>query len=318
MQRYLLRRVFNAVFVVWAAYTVTFFLLYLLPSDPVSMQLNNADQNASGGNVALDASIVAALNERYGFDKPLIVQYLTIGGRFLTGDLGTSIATGVPVVSSLAEALPQTVLLAGLALLLSLVFGVGLAVIATYTRVPWLRQALLSLPPLGMSVPTFWVGLVLLQVFSFQLGLFPALGNEGFESLVLPAITLAIPTAAVYAQVLSKSLFDVLDQPYIETAKAKGASRLRVHLAHAFRNGAIPTLTLIGLTVGNIVAGAVVIETVFSRAGIGRITQIAVNAQDIPVVQAVVVLSAVAFALVNLAVDLVYPLVDPRIRRVAA
>ena len=162
----------------------------------------------------------------------------------------------------------------------------------------------------------FWVGLVLVQVFSFRLHLLPALGNKGFASLILPAITLALPTGAVLGQVLAKSLRTQLAEPYTEIVYAKGASRTRVHFGHALRNAAMPALTLAGVVMGQLLAGAVVIETVFSRDGVGRVTAAAVNRQDIPVVQAVIVLAALFFVVINLVVDLLYPLLDPRVRHV--
>jgi len=162
-------------------------------------------------------------------------------------------------------------------------------------------------------VPTFWVGLLLLQVFSFQLRIFPAFGDQGASSLVLPAITLALPTGAVIAQVLATSMTTTWKQPFVESARAKGVSRLRVQTKHVVRLSSIPAFTIAGVLVGNLLAGSVVVETVFSRAGVGRLTQTSVLAQDIPVVQGIVVLTSLVFVLVNLLVDLFYPLIDPRI-----
>ncbi len=212
-----------------------------------------------------------------------------------------------------SEAVPATFALAGAALLLAVVFGGFLAIAATYTSRRWLRQFLMSLPPLGVSVPTFWIGLMLVELFSFKVRLFPAFGNNGLVGLVLPAITLAIPTGALIAQVLTKSLLTTLGEPYVETAKAKGAGRVRVHLRHALRNASLPALTVLGVIAGQLLASAVVVETVFARSGLGRVTQGAVTAQDLPVVQGVVVLGALIVIVVNLTIDLVYPLLDPRI-----
>ncbi|MET9021948.1 ABC transporter permease [Actinopolymorpha sp. NPDC004070] len=308
MRRYLAGRALQAVFVLWAAFTLTFVVLYLLPSDPVSIMLDPGGQGSY-----VDPAQVAALRARYHLDQSMPVQYAAMLGDAVRGDFGTSITTGAPVLLLIFQALPETLKLAGSALLLALVAGVGIAFLATYTRVAWLRQFLLGLPPLGISVPTFWVGLLLVQVLSFRLPVFPAMGNQGLRSLVLPAVTLAVPTTAVIAQLLAKSLDMTWGQPYVETAWAKGATRLHVQARHVFRNAVIPTLTMVGLTVGNLVAGSVVVETVFSRNGIGRLTQQAVEAQDIPVVQGLVVFAAVVFVATNLLVDLIYPLVDPRI-----
>ncbi|MGW0948234.1 ABC transporter permease [Streptomyces sp. NPDC002623] len=308
MRLYVVKRVAQAIGVLWAAYTVAFLVLDFLPGDPVSAM---AGAGADTGQV--DPAQLAALRHQYGFDKPVLAQYADYLGRAVRGDFGDSISTGRPVTSSLADALPGTLQLTGAALLLAVLGGGSLAVLATYTSRRWLRQLLLSLPPLGVSVPTFWVGLLLVELFSFRLRLFPAFGNDGLRGLVLPAVTLAIPTGALVAQVLSKSLFTALDQAYVETARAKGAGRLRIHLRHALRNASLPALTVVGLLAGQLIAGSVVVETVFSRDGLGRVTAAAVTVQDIPLVQGVVVFGAVIFVAANLIVDLVYPLLDPRI-----
>jgi peptide/nickel transport system permease protein len=313
MRRYLTQRLIQAVFVLWAAFTVSFAVLYLLPGDPVSIM-------AAGGGDTNDISPeqLAELKKTYGFDKPVIEQYGTRLWHALHGDFGRSVQSGDEVSHLITTSLPATLQLTSGALLVALVLGAGVALLGTYTRWRWLRQALLSLPALGVSVPTFLVGLVLVQIVSFQWGLLPAIGNEGFESLVLPVITLSLPTSAVIAQVFAKSLRTTLSEPYVETALAKGASRARVHFRHATRNAAIPPLTVVGVLVGNLLAGSVIVETVFSRTGVGRTTATAVGAQDIPVVQGLVVFGALVFVLANLAVDLIYPLLDPRITTAAA
>lgn len=308
MRRYVIKRLAQAVGVLWAAYTVSFLVLDFLPGDPVTAM---AGAGMDSGDV--DPARLAALRHEYGFDKPILMQYADYLGRALRGDFGDAVSTGRPVTSTLADALPQTLQLTGAALLLAVLLGGGLAVVATYTSQRWLRQLLLSLPPLGVSVPTFWVGLLLVEAFSFRLRWFPAFGNDGLRGLVLPALTLAIPTGALVAQVLAKSLLTALDQAYVETARAKGAGRWRVHLRHALRNASLPALTVVGLLVGQLIAGSVVVETVFSRDGLGRVTAAAVTVQDIPVVQGVVVFGALIFVATNLVIDLVYPLLDPRI-----
>ncbi|MEU2335463.1 ABC transporter permease [Streptomyces sp. NPDC006654] len=308
MRRYVIKRLAQAVGVLWAAYTVSFLVLDFLPGDPVSAM---AGAGMDSGQV--DPAQLAALRHEYGFDKPVLAQYAEYLGRAVRGDFGDAVSSGRPVTSVIGAALPGTLQLTGAALLLAVVFGGGLAVVATYTSQRWLRQLLLSLPPLGVSVPTFWVGLLLVEAFSFRLHWFPAFGNDGLRGLVLPALTLAVPTGALVAQVLAKSLLTALDQAYVETARAKGAGRPRVHLRHALRNASLPALTVVGLLVGQLVAGSVVVETVFSRDGLGRVTAAAVTAQDIPLVQGVVVFGALIFVATNLVVDLVYPLLDPRI-----
>lgn len=306
MTRYLVRRLGLAVLVLWAAWTVSFVVLYALPGDPVAIMYGGESSDVTPEQ--LDA-----LRAEYGLDRPLGAQYVSQLLDALRGDLGTSVVSKQPVTTLLAQAIPPTAAIAGAALLLAVVVGAGLAVVATATRSRALAGLLLSLPPLGVAIPSFWFGLTLVQWFSFQLPIFPALGNQGFASIVLPAVTLALPTSAIIAQLLSRSLLHTLREPYVDTAVAKGAGRARVHLRHALRNAALPALTATGLVVGGLLSGAVVTETVFSRAGLGRLTATSVAAQDIPVVQGVVLVAATVYVLTNLLVDVVYPLLDPRI-----
>ena len=307
MSRYLLRRLGQAALVLWAAYTVSFLVLFALPGDAV-------DTKFGGEASDITPEQLQALRVQYGLDRSLPLQYLSRLGRALTGDFGTSLDSGRPVSAMIAESLPATAAVAGLALLLGILGGTALALLAAagspdrwYSRLP------LNLPPLGVAVPSFLVGLLLLELFSFRLHWFPAIGNEGIGSIVLPAITLAIPTGAVVAQLLAKSLHQTMSQPYADTARAKGASEARVLRRHAVRNAVIPALTISGVLVGQLLSGAVITETVFSRTGLGRLTATAVSGQDIPVVQGIVVFGALVFVIVNLIVDLLYPMLDKRI-----
>lgn len=300
------RRILQAVFVVWAAFTVSFFILWVLPNDIVSQML--------GGGDYVPEEQVEALRERYGLNDPVIVQYLRQLGRMFVGDFGNSVQTGRPVAEALAEAWPHTLGLTSLAMAISLVVGVTTAVVATYVRQPFLRQFLFSLPAIGVAVPGFWIGLMLLWAFSFQLPWFPAMGTSGFSSMVLPAIALSVPTGSQIASILARSLSTEWHAAYVETAEAKGLSRGYIHIRHVLRNSIIPVATVFALTVGALLAGTVIAETIFSRNGIGRLTEMAVSNHDTPMIQAIVVLSAVIYAVANLAVDAMYPLMDPRIR----
>lgn len=308
MIRYIGLRLLLAVGVLWAAYTVAFVVLYLIPGDPVSAM---AAGGMDGG--ATSQERIDELREAYGFNDPFIVQYFNHLVAAVQGDLGQSVQTGQPVTTAIGQVVSSTVQLSLAALTLAIVFGGGLAISATYTRASWLRNFLLSLPPVAVSLPTFWVGLLLIQLFSFQLGLFPAMGNDGFAALVLPAITLALPVTAMIAQVLARSLQEAAREPYVVTARAKGISRTAVHIRHVLRNATLPALTVVGLVAGNLLAGSVIVETVFSRPGVGQLTVEAVTMQDLPVVLGVVVLGAVVFITSNLVVDLVLPLADPRV-----
>ncbi|WP_280448657.1 ABC transporter permease [Nocardia brasiliensis] len=308
MARYLASRVLQAIWVLWAAFTISFVVLYLLPADPISIAADGA-----GAGTPVDKAAIAELQARYGLDRPLWEQYWTALGHAVRGDLGHSIVTGQPVTSAIGDALPATLELAGLALLFATVGGVTLALAAGYTRRPWLRSTLGALPSLGVSVPTFWTGLLLLQLFSFQLRWVPAFGGHGIAGTILPALTLGLPIGAVIAQVLTAGLESTWRQPFVDVALAKGGSRWWVQRRHVLRPASVPTFTIAGVLVGNMLAGSVVVETVFARQGVGRLTQTAVLAQDIPVVQGIVLLTSTVFVTVNLAVDLLYPLLDPRI-----
>lgn len=307
MTRFLLRRVAQGLFVLWAAFTASFVLLYVLPTDPIVTMLG-----ADGQGANVDPAQVAQLRHEYGFDRPLWVQYLTRLAAAARGDFGRSLLTGSPVSSEIAAAVPSTAVLATCAITLAVLIAAGIAVAATSTTNGWLRRGLLTLPPLGVAIPTFWLGLVLLQVVSFQWGLLPAFGDAGWTSLILPAITLAVPTSAVMAQVFAASLDTAWGSPFVQTARAKGARRPRLLTRHVVRNAAGPALTIAGVVVGGVLAGSVVTENVFSRPGLGRLAERAVTAQDIPLVQGVVVVAALVYVVVNFGIDLAGLAIDPR------
>jgi peptide/nickel transport system permease protein len=298
----------QGIFVLWAAYTLSFFILYSLPGNAATIAAA-----ASGGLSAPPKALVRKLVIEYGFDKPLWLQYLDDLRGAVRFVFGRSVQTGQPATQAVADVLPHTLALAGAAFVVAIVIGLILAVLSTFPRARWLRQALAALPPVGVSIPTFWLGLLLLEFFSFEMQWFPAVGDDGISSLVLPTVTLAVPTAGYIAQLLSRSLRLTLRQPFIQQARAKGASEARVQYAHALRNAIIPSLTMLGVLVGNLLAGTVVTETVFSRTGMGRLIVHAVNARDLPEVQVVVLFTALVFVLSSLAVDLLYPVIDRRI-----
>ncbi|MGE7385265.1 ABC transporter permease [Streptomyces sp. NPDC004126] len=303
---YLRRRTLLALCVLCAAYSVSFGILYVLPGDPVEIMA------AGGDGTPADAGRVAELRHAYGFDRPLAAQYAQGALAALRGDLGRSVQSGRPVAALIGEALPETLSLAAAALVLGLGAGTAAALGATYTRRTWLRRTLSALPAGGAALPPFLVGLVLLHVVSFRWGLIPAFGDGGIAVLVLPAVTLALPCAALVAQVLAGDLERALGEPYTRTARAKGVSRVRVHLRHALPEALPPALALAGTLAGNTVASATVVETVFSRPGVGRLLTGAVHQQDIPVVQGVVLVGAVVFVAAGLLVDVLGPLLDPR------
>lgn len=312
--RTLLLRVGQAVFVLLAAYTVTFGILRLVPGDPVTVMLT------AGGHEVSSATPeqIATLTEKFGLDVPIAEQYVASLWGMLRGDFGFSYTTGQPVLSEIAARAGGTLALSGLALVLSIIFGLLLACLAALSDWRPLRIFLRRLPALGVSVPAFLGGLLLIQLFAFTLAWLPSGGARGPSALILPAVTLAIPAAAVLAQVLMKGFDEVLAEPYINTARMKGLGRAHVLLRHGLPNAAAPAITMLALIVGNMVTGTVVVETLFSRNGLGKYLQDAVLHQNFPVVQGIAMFAAVLFVVINLVTDLVYPLLDPRQQQVAA
>ncbi|MDL9948122.1 ABC transporter permease [Gordonia sp. ABSL11-1] len=310
MLRYVLLKLATAVGVVWAAYTLSFLLLFALPSDPVThlFDPNEVQQ--------MTPEDLANLRHYYGFDRPLIIQYVQRLGRAVHGDFGNSVHFGQPVSSLVLHAVPSTLMLAFTSLIVAVIIALVVTVIASYVQRPWLSNLVAAVPAVAVSFPTFLIGLLLLEMFAFRLGMFPAVGNEGLLSLVLPSITLAIPVSAPIAQLLLKNFDEELEKGYMITSIMKGFSRFAALTREVLRNASMSALTIGGIIFGNLLAGAVIVETVFSRPGLGGITETAVRQQDLPLVQGVVVLVAVVFVVVNLIVDLIYPLLDPRLRTV--
>ncbi len=299
------RRLLLGVLVVWGAATAGFAALQLLPGDPVRIIL--------GPNTEVAPEVVAQLRHTYGLDRSLPEQYLSFVGGLLRGDLGTSYQLRQPVADVLSAELGQTLLLAATALAGAFLLAVLVATLTAGRRGP--GRALASAVELVLiSTPVFWLGVLLLTAFSFTWQLFPVAGNGGVDALVLPALALALPLGALLTQVLRSGLEEALEQPFTVTARTRGLSESRVRWSHALRHGLLPTVTMAGWLLGGLLGGAVVTESVFSRQGLGRITLQAVNSKDMPVVVGVLVLSAIVFVLVNLAVDLLCTVIDPRLR----
>lgn len=305
MSRHLAQRLGQALLVLLAAFTVAFVLLQALPGDAVLIKFLDSA-------MGLTADQIAELRIAYGADVSIWEQYLHTLGNFLTGQFGYSIRSGVPVASLLAANVPSTLLLAGLAFVAASLLAAVLAILSQL-GVAWVRVFARSMPPFFVSVPVFWLGIMMIQVFSFQLGLVSVIAPEPGEELILPVITLAVPISAPLAQVLIRNVDAVLSEPFVTVARAKGATHAWVLWKHVVRNALPPTLTMAGVLFGELLGGAVVTEAVFGLGGLGGMTQQAVANQDVAVLQAVVVLSAAAFVTISLAVDLLLPLIDPRL-----
>ncbi|CAI1567198.1 ABC transporter permease [Serratia entomophila] len=307
MNRYLAGRIGQAALVLWAAFTLSFILLQVLPGDAILIKFQNPD-------MGLSPAQIADMRAAYGADVPLWRQYLHTLGSVLHGDLGYSMQAGVPVTALLAANLPATLQLAVLGFAVALLLALLIAFASNLTGFGWLRSALQTLPSLFVSVPTFWLGIVLIQIFSFRLKLIPIINPGEWQGLILPIVTLALPISAPLAQILIRSIDAVQTQPFVAVARAKGASRSGVLWRHVVRNAMLPALTIAGMLFGELIAGALITETVFGRSGLGQLTQQAVVNQDVAVLQAIVLISAAAFVTINLLVDLLFPLLDPRLK----
>ena len=305
MSHYLLRRTGQGLLVLWAAFTLSFILLQVLPGDAVLIKFQNPD-------LGLSPEQIAEMRLAWGADSPVWKQYLHTLFAMLRGDFGYSLQAGLPVSALIASNLPQTLSLALPAFAVALAFPLAFA-----SRLPglrWLSNTLQSLPVLFISLPTFWLAIALIQLFSFQLHWIPVINPGPIEGLILPVVAVAVPISAPLAQILMRSLDQVAALPFVAVARAKGMSETGVLWRHVTGNALLPVLNMAGLLLGELIAGALITETVFGRGGLGLLTQQAVNNQDIAVLQAVVMISALGFVLINLLVDLLMPLLDPRLK----
>jgi peptide/nickel transport system permease protein len=284
---------------------VVFSIVHLLPGDPVLAIL-------SGANATPEQE--RELRAQLRLDDPLPVQYVRFITRAVVGDFGRSIFTRRPVSEEIAEQLPSTLELAATAIGIAIVVGLTLGLLAAVWHNTWIDRAAMLVALGGVSMPSFWLGLLLIFVFSLQLGWLPATGQGGVSRLLLPAATIGLNYSAVIARLVRSSLLEVLGNGYIATARAKGLSEWGVTLKHALGNALIPVTTIIGVQLGNLLAGTIIVETVFSRRGMGRLAVTAVLDKDYPLIQGVVLVSALGYVLTNLLVDLSYAALDPRIR----
>jgi peptide/nickel transport system permease protein len=295
--------------VLWGAATIAFVAVKLIPGDPVSI--------LTGGENVVDLAERAVLIQQYGLDQPLVVQYARYLGHALVGNFGESYQYRQPVIAVIAEGAVPTLQLASAAILLALSLAVTNA-LATAGRRRGLRSILSGLELALLSTPVYWIGIVLLALFSFRLQWFPVIGNDGLTALVLPAIALSLPLAALLSQVLRDGLEEALSQPFALTVRTRGVSEIALRVRHGLRHAALAVSTLTGTLLAGILGGSILTETVFGRAGVGQITLQAIKTRDMPLVLGLVMMSALAFVVVNLMVDTLYLVIDPRLRRAQA
>jgi peptide/nickel transport system permease protein len=315
VKSYLIKRLLMVIPTVFGAVTLVFLAIHLAPGDPIALYIPpDFPVNATPERVA-------ELRARVGLDRPLHVQYVSFIAGVFRGDLGTSLQHRNSVAEGLLDRLPNTLQLGVLSLAIAVVLGVTVGVVSAIRRGTWLDNVAMTLALFGVSIPNFWLGMLLMQLVGLHWPILPPSGfggsiftAEGLRYALLPAITIGISGAGGLARYTRSSMLDVLNEDYVRTARSKGLSERRVVYKHALRNALIPIITLLGLSFGSMLSGAVIVETVFGWPGLGRYLVTGISNRDFPVVQGVVLVIAVGFVLANLITDVVYGFVDPRIR----
>jgi peptide/nickel transport system permease protein len=300
----ILRRLASTAVVVLGVVVLVFLLIHLIPGDPVDVMLGESAQPADR----------EALRQSLGLDQPIHVQLTSYFKGLVNLDLGRSLHSQRPILELMAERLPATMELAAVALLVTLAIALPLGLLAAARRDTAWDHGAMTFSLLGVSIPNFWMGPLLILVFALWLGWFPVSGREGAGAVILPALTLGTSLSAILARMIRSSVLEVLGEDYIRTAYAKGLTRRQVLIRHALPNALLPVITILGLQLGTLLAGAVITETVFSWPGIGLLTVEAIQTRDYPVVQACVLLIALTYVVINSLTDLAYALIDPRIR----
>lgn len=303
MRRYVAKRLLSLLGTLLGVSVLIFLMVHLIPGDPATQIL---------GQFATPEAI-SQMRASLGLDQPLWQQYASFLRRLLTGDLGTSLFTGESVWEQIVARFPITMQLAVLSVVIAAIFGILLGTIAAVKQNTFVDRLVVLTSLVGISAPGFWIALFLIWIFAYKLALFPISGYEGIHSLLLPAITLGMAEAGMIARMTRASMLEVIKQDYMRTAEAKGASLVSLVFSHGLPNAIIPVVTMIGLQFGSLMAGAVVVETVFSLQGIGSLAIEAISKRDMPTVQGMVFFMALIFALTNLIVDLIYSRIDPRI-----
>jgi peptide/nickel transport system permease protein len=304
MWQQIARRLLLSIVVLWIVSTAAFAMMRFLPGDPVAVMLQK-----SGGS----AERITELRHQLGLDQPVSVQYVKFLAGLVRGDLGKSLFTGRPVMDMILEQLPATLELAVASMIVGIVLGIVLGVVSALREGTWLDNLLMVFAVAGVSMPSFWIGLLMIFLFSLTLGWLPATGQGGLNRLIMPALVLGFGVAATVARLSRSSMVEVVRKEYITTARAKGLKERLVITRHALKNALIPIITMVGLEFGWLLGGAVVTETVFSRQGIGRLAIQAVLWKDFPLVQGTILVAAVFYMAANLIVDILYMFVDPRI-----
>ena len=309
MGKYLVRRIFAIIFVLWAVATLTYFTVHVTPGDTATAIIIQTQ-----GEEAVNEATLAAVREKFDLERPVIVQYFDWLGHIFTGDFGISYKYNLPVLDMLKARLPNTLALGFLACAISLLIALPLGVLSAlrHNRVfdHLCRLVTLSLA----SFPGFWLAIMGIVLFSIRLGVLPTSGMNSPNSIILPALTLSVGMTASAMRMMRSSTLDVLNQDYMIVARAKGLSKREVMMKHGFRNAIPPIITLVGLQIGHILGGSVIIENIFAWPGVGDLFINAVYSKDLPMMEGCVILIAFGYAFINLVVDIIYAFIDPRVK----
>ncbi len=303
MRQYIIRRLLQVLPIVFLVATAVFFLFKLIPGDPATV---------FAGEQASPATI-ARVRERLGLDQPVMVQYWRYLQRLVKGDLGTSFINGMEVIDLVKARFPNTIRLAFISTILSALFGVSIGMISALKRETFVDYLLTVVALLGISIPIFWLGLMLIYVFSVQLSILPIVGASNWKNYIMPVCTLSAVSVASILRITRSSILEVMGEDFVQLARAKGLKESRIVFRHVLPNALIPVVTVVGLQFGYMLGGSIITETIFSWPGMGRMLVVAVNQRDVMVVQGVLIVFATSFVLVNLIVDIVYALIDPKI-----
>ncbi|MBX5445766.1 nickel ABC transporter permease [Sphaerobacter sp.] len=304
MVRYAVRRLVLLIPTLLGVSIAVFLLRGLIPGDPVELMFFGQ---------SVDQETIEIVRRDLGLDRPLPEQYLKFLLRALQGDLGTSIQSGLPVTQEILNRYPATLYLAISGTLVAIVLGVSAGVVAAIFRDRLWDTLIMAATTVGQSMPSFWLGLLLISLVSVRWGILPVMGSDSPRHLILPALTIGLITSALIARMTRSTLLEVLNEDYVRTARAKGLREMRVVLGHAMRNAALPVVTIVGLQFGNLLAGAFIVEVVFSWPGVGEMAVTAINQRDYPVIQGILLVVSSSYVIVNTAIDVLYGVLDPRV-----
>ncbi|PAD14714.1 ABC transporter permease [Shouchella clausii] len=306
MARIIAERLVTSLFVIFGSTILVFTILYVLPGDPVDSIIDPS---------VATPEMVENLRKELGIDQPYHVRLIHYFSDLFRGDFGQSLVNSTPVLPQIIEQFPKTLALTIVSSCISIIVGITLGVLSAVHRNKTIDVLARMIGLFGISMPTFWTGILLILIFSVALGWLPSLGSDGWQTLILPSFTLGIIGAGFIIRMVRNSMLEVISENFITTLRSKGLTERAIMYRHALKNALIPALTMMGMMIGDMLAGTVIIETVFSRQGIGRLIADAIMASDLPVVQGVIFFTAILYILINLIVDLSYSAIDPRVRR---